>query len=56
MMGLKSRIGGVWKPNKALSHRLLMTVAEEMINVEDEGTVCEDRSRWIVFMDSIVVS
>ena len=35
MMGLKARMGGVWKPNKALSLRLLLAVldmAEEKIN------------------------
>ena len=52
-------MGGVWKPNKAMSHRLLMTVldrVEENIRVEDEGINPEDRARWIVFMDYIVVS
>ena len=59
MVGMKSRMGGVWKPNKALSHRLLLTVldkVEENIQVEDEGIDCEDRSRWIVFLAYIVVS
>ena len=59
MTGMKSRMGGVWKPNKAFSHSLLMRVlkfAEEKINGEDEGTGWDDRARWIVFMAYIVVS
>ena len=59
MTGMKSRMGGIWKPNKAFSHRLLMTVlkmAEEKINEEDEGTDWDDKSRWIVFIAYIVVS
>ena len=59
MTGMKARMGGVWKPNKAFSHHLLMRVlriAEEKINEEDIGTEWDNRSRWIVFIAYIVVS
>ena len=48
MTGMKSRMSGVWKPNKDFSHHLLMRVlriAEEKINEEDVGTEWDDRSR-----------
>ena len=59
MTGMKARMGGVWKPNKAFSHLLLMRVlkiTEEKINEEDVGTEWDNRSRWVVFMTYIVVS
>ena len=59
MVGLKTRMGGIWKPNKALSHQLLKTVlemSEEKINEVDKGVSGEDSSRWIVFVAYVVVS
>ena len=59
MAGMKSRMGGIWKPNKAFSHRLLMTimeVAEERIKEGEEGMERDDRARWIVFTAYITVT
>ena len=59
MVGMKTRMGGIWKPNKELSHQLLKSVieiAEQKINEIDRGTSEEDRPRWIVFVAYIAVS
>ena len=59
MVGMETQMGGIWKPNKRLSHQLLKSViemAEQKINEIDRGTSEEDRPRWIVFVAYIVVS
>ena len=56
MMGLKCRMENVWKPNKGLSHRLLLLLvhkAEQRI-AEAEGR--EEEHMWIVFESYIILT
>ena len=49
----------IWKPNKRMSHRLVMSVieeAEEKINGIEERTSDYEKSRLIVFTVYMVIS
>ena len=59
MVGLKIRMGSIWKPNKGLSHKLLMAViekTEEKIGEIEDSISGEDKSRWIVFSAYMIVA
>ena len=56
MMGLKYRMGNVWKPNKGLSHRLLLLVIHDVEERIKEADQAEEEHAWIVFASYLVLT
>ena len=55
-MGLKCRMGNVWKPNKGLSRRLLLLVIHKVEERIMEAEQTEDEHMWITFASYIVLT
>ena len=56
MVGLKCWIGNEWKPNRGLSHRLVLILihkAEQWITAADFP---KEEHRWMVFLSHIVLT
>ena len=56
MTGVKARMGSTWKPNKALSHALILLViskVEEKIVISEEST---EKDLWLVFSTYVTIS
>ena len=56
MVGLKCRMGNVWKPNRGLSHRLLLLLIHKAEQRIIEADLPEEEHRWIVFVSYIVLT
>ena len=56
MMGLKYRMGNVWKPNKGLSHCLLLLVIHDVEEKIKEADQAEEEHAWIVFASYLVLT
>ena len=56
MVGLKWRMGNIWKPNRGLSHRLLMLIIHKVEQRIIEADVSEEEHRWIVFISYNVLT
>ena len=56
MVGLKSRMGNVWKPNKGLLHKLLLLMIHKAKQRITEAEVWEGRHKWTIFTSYIVLT
>ena len=56
MVGLKNRMGNVWKPNKGFSHKLLLLMIHNAEQRIVEAEVWEEKHKWTVFTTYIVLT
>ena len=56
MAGCQARMGVIWKPNTALSVKLLLNVIEDADQHLKEATDKEEAHQWMLFVTYVTIS